>query len=47
MSRRQIRAERKEAEESRWIGFAPADDDTDDEPEAATWELPEDDQPSE
>jgi hypothetical protein len=32
MSGRNIRAQRRQAEESRWIGFAPAEDD-DDEPD--------------
>lgn len=46
MSRRQVRAQRREADESRWIGFAPADDTDDDEPEAGPWERPEDQEPA-
>lgn len=45
MSRRNIRAQRREADESRWIGFAPDDDDTDEEPEAGQWELPDEQEP--
>ena len=47
MSRRQIRAERRQAEESKYIAFMPADDTDDDEPEAGQWELPEDQKPQE